>query len=167
MPDLYIDVDGHEIYAQAARAARRYSLELYVMTRDYLSVEENVHLIAVEDDQVKGGTWIFANIARGDICVTTDPVVATNCIQRGALVLAPNGRQWGRDPANNDPRGVLDPKGVAESWPADVRVFAQRLERVIVSARAMSPRAFAPSHGAHQSRFAEPHQLGSISRAAL
>jgi uncharacterized protein YaiI (UPF0178 family) len=161
MPDLYIDVDVHEVYVQAVRAARRYSLELYVITRDYLPAEENVHLIAVEDDQVNGGAWIAANITRGDICVTTDPDVAANCIQRGALALAPTGRQWSKDPANNDSRRVV------ESWPADVHAFAQRLDRVIVSARAMSPRAFASSQAAHRSGFVEPRELASTPRAVF
>jgi uncharacterized protein YaiI (UPF0178 family) len=160
MPDIYIDTEVHEIYVQALRAAQRYSLELYVITRDYVPVGENVHLIVVEGDKANGGAWIAANIARGDICVTADPGVAANCIQRGALALAPSGRLWGKDTANNDPR-------TAESWPADIRAFTQRLDRVIASARAMSPGAFAPPHGAHRSGFAEPRPFASLLRAVF
>ena len=134
MPDIYLDLDIHAIYPQAMRAARRYALEVYVISRDYMPADENVHLIAVEDDQMNGGAWIVANILCGDICVTADSGVAAKCIARGALALSPAGRQWG---ANT---GSADVQRFGEQRPADARALAQRLDKAILSARALSGR---------------------------
>src|ERR1700722_19067445 len=131
MPDLYIEIDSHLVYPQALRAAQRHSLELYVVTKDYLAADANLHLIAIEDDHANGGAWIVSNIGRGDICITADPHLAAGCIQRGALALSPSGRQWGADAAGDDARGA------AERWSVDTRLFVQRLENGIAVARAM------------------------------
>ena len=138
MSDIYLDLDVHATYLQALRAARRYALDVYVISRDYLPVDENVHLIAVEDDQVNGGAWIIANILRGDICVTADPGVAAKCIERGALALSPAGRQWGDI-------GNIDAQRFGEQRPAEARGFAQRLDKAILSTRTASARIFTPS----------------------
>jgi len=138
MPDIYLDLDVHPIYPQAMRAARRYALDVYVISRDYMPVDENVHLIAIEDDQVNGGAWIAANIVRDDICVTADAGVAAKCIERGALALSPAGRQWGADTG-------IDVQRFGEQRPADARALAQRLDKAILSTRAASAGTFAAS----------------------
>ena len=145
MTDLYIDIVAQSIYQQILRTARRYSLEVYVVTKDYLAAEENIHLIAVQDDQVDGGSWIVANIARGDICVTADAHLADNCILRGALALSPTGLQWGADAAAEDAKR----KHFALPKPLDAGAFAQRLDMVIVAARAIRSRI------THRTGFAE------------
>jgi hypothetical protein len=156
MTDIYLDVDVDAIYLQAMRAVRRCALEVYVISRDYLPVEENVHLIAIENDQVNGSSWIAANILRGDICVTADPDVAATCINRGALALSPAGRQWG------DP----DSQAFPEQWRADPRAFAQRLDRAILSIRATSTQASASRRDAAPAGFTAPG-LAIASRLAL
>src|SRR5277367_2219383 len=137
MTDLYIDIDARAIYPQVLRAAQRHLFEVYVVTKDYFPVDENIHLIVVQDDQVSGGSWIVANIARGDICVTADARLADNCILRGGLALSPTGGQWGVDAIAEDARR----KRFAQPKPLGAGAFAQRLDMAIVAARAMSSRA--------------------------
>ena len=38
--------------------------------------------------------WIVENIAPGDICITADIPLAARCLDKGARVLAPNGKPF-------------------------------------------------------------------------
>ena len=152
MLDLYIDLDAHTVYPQALRAAQHHALDLYVVTKDYLPADTNIHLIVAEDGPINGSAWIAANIARGDICITGDSALAASCVLRGALVLAPSGRPWGPDTVNS----------LSDAWSPDTRGFSQQLERAIVATRAVSPRTFASSH-----RFARTEPAVSRHRVAM
>jgi uncharacterized protein YaiI (UPF0178 family) len=114
MLDLFVDIDNCRAYPQVLGAAQRHGLELYVVTRDYLHADANVHLIvAHEEDGVGARDWIAANIRRGDICVTDDRALASGCLLRGAVVVEPA---------------------------VDSRSFAQRLDLAIASARSAARR---------------------------
>jgi uncharacterized protein YaiI (UPF0178 family) len=128
MLDLYADINAKPVLPQLLRAAERYGLELYLVTADFLYADTNVHLILAQDDQVKPGSWIAANILRDDICITADFRLAEACILRGAEALSPDGRLWDAN--------ALD-EGTIRSAP-NPRGFAQRLEAAIVSTRAIN-----------------------------
>jgi uncharacterized protein YaiI (UPF0178 family) len=159
MLDLYLEIDAHSVYSQALRAAQRHTLDLFVVSNDYFRAGPNVHLIAVEDDQVSGSAWVLANIGRGDICVTANSGLAVNCILRSALALSPSGRQWGADAVGDDARGFAEP--------ANAELFVQRLEKMIASARAMSQRPYAASPGFSHTGFAGLSPRAPMSRAAF
>ena len=89
MLDLFVDIDNCPVYPQVLRAAQRHGLELYVITRDYLHADENVHLIFAQEDGLGARDWIVANISRGDICITDDRALASTCLLRGAADEAP------------------------------------------------------------------------------
>jgi uncharacterized protein YaiI (UPF0178 family) len=133
MLDLFVDVDCRPVLPQVLRAAERYLLELYVVTRDYVHADANVHLILAQEDEANSGAWIAANIRPGDICITGDPRLASSCILRGAQALSPAGRLWCGDSA-----GV----GVIGAVP-NPRSFTQRLEATIIAARATGRLPFA------------------------
>jgi uncharacterized protein YaiI (UPF0178 family) len=137
MTDLYVDIDAHRVLPQALRAAERYSLELYVVTRDYLYADANVHLILAQEDQASPGHWIAENIRPGDICVTADSGLATGCTLRGAQALSPAGRLW-------DDGSVRS--ATLNSAP-NPRAFAQRLEAAIIVGRAANRLALASWRG--------------------
>jgi uncharacterized protein YaiI (UPF0178 family) len=161
MLDLYLELDARGVYPQLARAAQRHALDVFIVSNDYLPTGDNVHLIAIEDNQVNGGAWVLANIGRGDICVTANSGLAVNCILRGALALSPSGRQWGADAVGDDA------KGFAEPWAANAELFAQRLEKAIASARAMSPRPLSPPPRLSRTGVAGSSQRARMSRPAF
>lgn len=133
MPNLYIDIDARALYTQVLPIAQRYNTELYVVTRDHLSVDETVHLILLDDTQKNGGAWIAANICSGDICVSGDCEVAASSILRGALAFSPSGRQWLPDSVD---RCVQVRCGCApEHRVLDRLTVVRRLETAIVEAR--------------------------------
>jgi uncharacterized protein YaiI (UPF0178 family) len=127
MPDLYIELDAHNVYHLVLHTARRHLLDVYVVTRDYLPPEVNLHLIVGTDDQGGGANWILANIKRCDICVTANSGLAVNCVLRGASVLSPSGEQWGVDAVN-----------AIDHWPSTMPSFTERLDKMIASAKARS-----------------------------
>lgn len=141
--NIYLDSDAQAVYPQALRAAQQYGLELYVITRDYLDADVNVHLILAEDRQPNCGTWIEGNILRGDICVTANPEIAANCIRKGATALTPLGSQWKDGSLSDDVRGSA--VRVTERW-ANPRTFREHLERAIVT-RGIGSRSVVTSRG--------------------
>jgi uncharacterized protein YaiI (UPF0178 family) len=156
MLDLYVAVDAHAVYQQTLRAAQRYSLDLFLVTRDYLHCDANVHLIIAEEGRGDGAAWITANISGGDICITADIRLAGASVARGAVALSPTGRAWNGDFAGGmtDPRasnGQQPSSGSAGRWAPEARAFAQQLETAIVATRAANPRSLAsrvrPSSG--------------------
>jgi uncharacterized protein YaiI (UPF0178 family) len=132
MLDIYLDIDVQSVFSQILRAAQRHSLELYVVTRDFWHADGNVHLIVGQENQGSGSVWIAANIRPGDICITSDPGLATSCVMRGAQALSPAGRRWLGD-------------GIDEAAIASVpnpRALVERLEAAILAertARRISP----------------------------
>jgi uncharacterized protein YaiI (UPF0178 family) len=138
MTDLYVDIDARPVFPQALRAAERYSLELYIVTRDYLHADANVHLILAQEDQPNPGFWIAGNIRRGDICVTADSGLATSCAVRGAQALSPAGRLWGADGVHL----------TALNSAPNPRAFAQRLEAAIIAGHGANRLALGSWRGA-------------------
>ena len=153
MLDLFVDIDACpvSIFPHIARVALRRSLDLYVVTKDYLGVDPNTHLILTEEGSEGGREWIAANITRGDICVTGEANLAAGCALRGALALEPNGRLWSPDAFRAAIVGSLPgaPETVATvvgALSVDVIEFAQRLDAAIMTARASRVRARFSSH---------------------
>lgn len=137
MVDLFVDIGSCPVFPQMVQAARWHSLELYVVTRDYLNVGANVHLIFADDD-VGAGAWIATNISRHDICVTDDRTLAMTCILRGATALDPSGRAWSGSSANPAvPLGKTTTGGSPS--------LARCLDMAIVAARSAGRRSAVPA----------------------
>jgi uncharacterized protein YaiI (UPF0178 family) len=125
MLNLYVDIDAHIVFPHVLRMAQRHGLELYVVTTDFWHIDEKVHLIVGQEDEINGSAWIAANIRRGDICVTGDPSLATNCRLRDAQALSPSGRFWTGDSLNE----------AAISATANPQACMRALEGAIVAGR--------------------------------
>jgi uncharacterized protein YaiI (UPF0178 family) len=99
--------------------------DIRVVSHDYLSTDDCVHLIVAQDDQLDASAWIAANIRQGDICITETPGLADRCILHGAQALSPSGRPWRVGSVGNRARPST----------ADLHGFAQRLEAAVAIAR--------------------------------
>ena len=109
------------------------------------------HVILAEGDYViahgrfsghgRPRSWIAADIGRGDICVTGDPNLATNCLLRGAQAMSPAGRLWAGDGGNEATIGAA----------ANPQACLRALERAILAGRSVgrvaleSRRGFSPT----------------------
>ena len=125
MTDLYVDINAHHVYRQIVMVAFQHALQIYVVTKDYLHGEDNVHLIVADDDQLDPSSWIANNIKAGDLCVTGSRHIAYRCIARGARALSPSGGVWGAGRAHD----------AACPETASSRYFSARLAASIAAVR--------------------------------
>jgi hypothetical protein len=141
MPDLFIDIDTCPVYREVCAAADRHSLNLYVVTRDYMELGPTVCLIVTEADDGSARAWIAGNIARGDICVTADAALAARCVRRGARALRPTGHGWTRSgAAAGDRSSRFEMQAVTDALvEPDTQSFAARLDTAIAVAWAAPP----------------------------
>ncbi len=57
----------------------------------------NVRQVVVSEGFDAADNWIADHIATGDICITADIPLAARCLDKGARVLAPNGKAFTQD----------------------------------------------------------------------
>jgi uncharacterized protein YaiI (UPF0178 family) len=142
MLDLFVDIDGCPVYPQIIRAARRYSLDLYVVTRGYRDAGSDACLILNDDDRQAGSEWIAANISANDICVTGHLDLAARCLLRDAVALDPAGNTWTGDALANvfakaPPSRTQASAHGFYTGPLDPERFASRLAAAISAVQAI------------------------------
>ena len=107
--------------------------------------ETGVELVVVGKGADVADDWIAENIYEGDIAITADIPLAARCLERGACVLGPNGREFTEDSIggalatralNSDLRemGVLS-GGPRPIQPKDRSRFLSKLDQLIQSGR--------------------------------
>jgi len=144
MLDLFIDIDNCPVYRQVLLVAQRHALALYAVTRDYVELEGDVHLILAQAGDAGGQEWIVGNIRRSDICVTDDATLAADCLRRGAFALTATGWAWTAElaAAEESRAGAVDaaiPRHRLRQSAIDVRQFVHRIEQTIAEARSAKP----------------------------
>jgi uncharacterized protein YaiI (UPF0178 family) len=80
------------------RVATRLGLAVFVVSNGSRPLRPpglpNVQMVIVGEAADAADDWIAERIGSGDVCVTADIPLAARCLQRGGLVVAPNGREW-------------------------------------------------------------------------
>jgi uncharacterized protein YaiI (UPF0178 family) len=51
-------------------------------------------MILVGDSADAADDWIVEHISSTDVCVTSDIPLASRCLEKGARVVSPTGKQW-------------------------------------------------------------------------
>ncbi len=96
---IYVDADACPVKAEIYRVARRYQVEVLIVANDAMMVPEDPLIRLVE--RPKGfdsvDDWIAEQAGRGDIVVTADIPLAGRCLERGARVVGPRGREFTED----------------------------------------------------------------------
>lgn len=79
--------------------AGRHDLSVTIVSNGGLRPSANPLLrhVTVAEGADAADDWIVENIASGDICVTADIPLASRCLDKGAKVLAPNGKPFTPD----------------------------------------------------------------------
>jgi hypothetical protein len=54
----------------------------------------NVSMVLVGDTADAADDWIAEHIGVTDVCVTSDIGLASRCLEKGARVVSPTGKQW-------------------------------------------------------------------------
>lgn len=96
---IYIDADACPVKEEVYRVARRYGIKVFVVANAPIRVptEEIIELVVVRGGFDAADDRIVADVAAGDIVVTTDIPLAERCIRSGARVLSPKGTEFTED----------------------------------------------------------------------
>ena len=99
MISLFVDGDACPVKAEVEKVAARHGLAVTIVCNGGLRPSANpllLHIIVAEGADA-ADNWIVDSIAAGDICVTADIPLAARCLDKGARVLAPNGKAFTQD----------------------------------------------------------------------
>lgn len=95
---IFIDADACPVKSEVYRVAIRVGAEVFVVANQTLRVpqEPGLHAqaIIVSEGADEADKWIVEQIKAYDICVTADLPLAARCVDEGAYVLSPRGREW-------------------------------------------------------------------------
>lgn len=146
-PRLFVDADACPVKEEAYRVARRYGLQVYVVSNSFMMVprEPLIEQVVVDAGPDVADDWIAERAGPGDIVITADIPLADRCLKAGAQALKANGQPFTPDSIGSALAGRmvgehLRSMGVATSGPPpfgpkDRSNFLQALDRTVVIAR--------------------------------
>jgi len=96
LPEIYVDADACPVKPEVCKVARRYNLTVTLVSNSRMRIADPdvARLVIVAGDFNAADDWIVAQVTAGDIVVTADIPLASQCVKRGARVLGPTGHEW-------------------------------------------------------------------------
>ena len=78
------------------RVAKRYDLDVTLVAGSWMRIpsSRSISLEIVDQGFDAADDWIIAHVERGDIVITTDIPLAARCLEGGAYVVSPTGRDF-------------------------------------------------------------------------
>ena len=99
MISIFVDGDACPVKAEVEKVATRHGLTVTIVSNGGLRPSANPllrHIIVAEGADA-ADNWIVDHIAANGICITADIPLAARCLDKGARVLAPNGKAFTPD----------------------------------------------------------------------
>jgi len=98
---IFVDADSCPVKDEVYRVARRYELEVRVVSASWLRIPEHP-LITLEVVRETGNLdaaddRIVEQVAPGDVVISEDILLAARCLEKGAHPLMPRGREFTPD----------------------------------------------------------------------
>jgi len=152
---IFVDADSCPVKDEVYRVAKRYGLEVTLVSASWLRVPPEPW-IRLEVVRETGGLdaaddWIVEHVAADEVVVSEDILLASRCLERGAKVLTPRGREFtpdsiGEAVAMRELMAGLRQAdaiqgGAAPMRPSDRSRFLQTLDEVVQRLRRASPGA--------------------------
>ena len=99
MTAIFVDGDACPVKAEIEKVATRHGLEVTIVSNGGLRPSANplVCHVMVADGPDAADDWIAEHIGARDIAVTADIPLASRCLEKGARVIAPNGKPFTPD----------------------------------------------------------------------
>ena len=96
MPEILIDADACPVREEVYKVAARYGLAVKVVTNGWLRVPDapTIGRVVVSEGADRADDWIASHAGPGVVVITADVPLAARCVERGARVVAPNGRPF-------------------------------------------------------------------------
>jgi uncharacterized protein YaiI (UPF0178 family) len=120
-----------EVYRVAERhALKGATLKVFVVSNSPIAVprDEIVERVVVGGGMDEADNWIAERAGRGDVVITADVPLASRCVKKGAIVLAPNGKSFTEDSIGMTlaTRNLMDSLRSAGAVTGGPRPFAAR-----------------------------------------
>ncbi len=99
MLHIFIDADACPVKNEVYRVAGRYQLKVILVANTWMRTPKDPRISL----QVVGGgfdaadDWIVDRVGENDIVITADIVLASRCLEKGALVLGTTGKPFTED----------------------------------------------------------------------
>ena len=150
MSAIYVDADACPVKDETYRLAARHGLKVWVVANQSMRTprEGDVELVVVPGGFDAADDWIAERAGAGDIVISQDIPLAARCLERGAVVLRPNGSRFTEDNigdalASRELLSQLRDMGTIGGGPPpfgkkDRSAFLQALDRVIHGIRKAS-----------------------------
>ena len=147
MPEIFVDADACPVKQEVYRVAERYGLRVTLVSNQWIRAPAEVwiRLEVVGNALDAADDWIAERVAAGDIVVSEDIILASRCLESGARVLNPRGREFtdesiGDALATRELMAHLRELGTVTGGPApfekrDRSQFLQRLDAIVQSVR--------------------------------
>jgi uncharacterized protein YaiI (UPF0178 family) len=98
LTEIYVDGDACPVREEIYRVAARLGLNVFVVSNGSRPIRppdaSNVRMVLVGDNADAADDWIAEHISGVDVCVTSDIPLASRCLEKGARVVSPAGKQW-------------------------------------------------------------------------
>ena len=144
---IWVDADACPVKEETYRVARRYGLPVKLVSNSWLRVprEDWLSLVVVDGDLDAADDWIVEHVAEGDIVISGDIPLAARCLEKGARVLGPRGKEFTEDSigdalATRELLSQLRDAGTVTGGPAPIEKrdrsrFLQRLDEIVQAGR--------------------------------
>ncbi len=145
--EICVDADACPVKDEIVRVATRHGLKIHMVSDGGIRPMQSplVELVIVAQGADAADDWIAEHIHESDICITNDIPLAARCLQRGALVLKPNGEPFtengiGMALANRELMQDLRESGIITGGPKPIgksnrSEFLNRLETTVQAAK--------------------------------
>lgn len=100
MTTIYVDADACPVKAEIIKLAERHQVSAVFVSNTGFRTRGHPLLrsVLVPDGPDVADDWIASEAGAGDVVVTADIPLASRCLEKGALVVGPSGREF--TPAN-------------------------------------------------------------------
>jgi len=142
---ILVDADACPVKAEIYRVAERHNLPVVLVANSFIAIPrdaERVERVVVSDKLDAADDWIAENSRQGAIVITADIPLASRSLEKGASVIAPNGRVHTQSTIGNTlaTRNLMDSLrsagevtgGHAPFSPKDRSAFLSALDLAIV-----------------------------------
>jgi uncharacterized protein YaiI (UPF0178 family) len=97
--EILVDADACPVKEEVYSVAGRYGLSVVLVANAQMNVPAGagVEMIVVDEGPDVADDWIAANARAADVVVTADIPLAARCLEVGARVVGPHGREFTED----------------------------------------------------------------------
>lgn len=142
---IFVDADSCPVKDEVYRVARRYELEVRVVSANWLRLPEDpliqLDLVRETGNLDAADDRIVEQVVEGDIVISDDILLASRCLEKGAHPLTPRGREFtpesiGEAVATRELMAGLRETGAVTGGPSpftksDRSQFLQQLDQIV------------------------------------